>query len=58
MKGGARVAALFGFAIDAPEPPPLPAALRALQAQVADAERLLRLNDPQGVYALDLLEAR
>jgi len=58
MKGGARVAALFGFAIEAPEPPPLPAALRALQAQVADAERLLRLNDPQGVYALDLLEAR
>ena len=58
MKGGASVAALVGFQIEAPEPPPLPPALRALQGQVADVERLLRLNDPQGVYALDLLEAR
>jgi hypothetical protein len=58
MKGGASVAALVGFQIEAPEPPPLPPALRALQGQVADVERLLRLNDPQGVYALDLVEAR
>jgi protease-4 len=58
MKGGSRVAALFGLEMGTPEPPPLPAALRALQAQAAEAERLLRLNDPQGVYALDLLEVR
>ena len=58
MKGGARIAALVGVQIGTHEPPTPTAALRALQAQVADAERLLRLNDPQGVYALDPIDSR
>lgn len=58
MKGGARVSGWLGLRLGAEEAPTLPPVLRALQAQAAGVERLLRLNDPQGVYALDLIEVR
>jgi protease-4 len=58
MKSGARVAGWLGLDAGASEPPVLPPALRAIQAQAAGMERLLRLNDPRGVYALDPLEVR
>jgi protease-4 len=58
MKGTLRVAGWLGVEVGTPETPALPPALRALQIQVAGAERLLRLNDPQGVYALDVLDVR
>jgi len=58
MKGSAQVAGWVGLDVWASEPPALPPVLRAIQAQAAGMDRLLRLNDPQGVYALDPLEVR
>jgi protease-4 len=58
MKGSLRVAGWLGVEVGTPETQALPPALRALQTQIVGAERLLRLNDPQGVYALDPLDVR
>lgn len=58
MQGQARVARAFGFEAAAPEPPPRPMALRALQEELSATLRLLSLHDPAGVYAFCPCEVR
>jgi protease-4 len=58
MKDGASVAVRLGLVAEPPDLGRLSPALRALAGQVAESERLLRLNDPQGVYALCPLDVR
>ena len=58
MNGGLQVAERLGLRLGATEPPASPPMLRAVQEQAGGVERLLRLNDPQGVYALEPLEVR
>jgi protease-4 len=54
-RGLAHAAATLGLALEEPEPTTGSPLVRALDEQLGLAGRLLRLNDPQGVYALDLL---
>jgi hypothetical protein len=60
MSGAARLGAALrvGASLEEAGPPPLPPTLRALQGQLAEVDRLVRLNDPQGVYALCPLDVR
>jgi protease-4 len=58
MKAGAGVAVQLGLVAEAPDLGALSPALGALRGHLAESERFLRLNDPQGVYALCPLEVR
>jgi protease-4 len=58
MKGGASVATRFGLVAESPDLTRLSPAFSALRGQLAESERVLRLNDPLGVYALCPLDVR
>ncbi len=47
----ARLARALGFAVEEPEPPPAPPAVRAVLDRLGETARLLGFNDPNGAYA-------
>lgn len=47
----ARFSRALGFAVEEPEPPPPPLAVRAVLDRLGETARLLSFNDPNGVYA-------
>ena len=51
LEARARLSRALGFAVEEPEPPSPPPAVRAVLDRLGETARLLAFNDPKGVYA-------
>ncbi|MFI5181456.1 MAG: signal peptide peptidase SppA [Thermoanaerobaculia bacterium] len=58
LDGRAHVARTLGFALDEPEPPAPPFAIRAVLDRLGETAKLLSFNDPGGVYAYCACEVK